>query len=93
MERRNKIVERTVQALNTPDDLFPGVPLVEIYGSRRVLIENHRGVTGYNCCEISVCTKLGTYSINGNQLEIVSMTKHKLVIKGTIESVILKCRR
>lgn len=93
MSRQNEIMKRTARAFKTPDDLLPGVPLLELYGNCRVLIENHHGVTGYSCCEISVCTDLGTYFINGNQLEIASMTKHRLVVRGAVESVILRCRR
>ena len=93
MNRRNELVLRATKAIDVPADLFSGMPLLEIYGNRRVLIENHHGVTGYTCYEISVCTDLGTCSINGNQLEIVSMTKQRLVITGTIESVKLKSRR
>ena len=93
MNRGNEIVQRATRAIDVPGGLFPGTPLLEIYGNRRILIENHHGVNGYSCCEISVCTDLGTYSIKGNQLEIVSMTRHRIVITGTIESVILGCRR
>ena len=92
MNRRNEIIQHATRTIDVPGDLFPGIPLLEIYGNRRVLIENHHGVTGYTCCEISVCTDLGTYSINGNQLEIVNMTKHRLIITGIIESVMLKSR-
>lgn len=93
MKRRNEIVRRTTEALDVPGDLFPGMPLIELYGNRRVLIENHRGVAGYTCCAISICTDLGIYLICGKHLEIVNMTKHRLVVAGTIESVTIDCRR
>lgn len=86
-------MQRTNNAMMLSGDLFPGLPLLEIYGNRRVLIENHCGVSGYSCCEIIVQTKQGIYSILGEHLEISSMTKHQLIITGIIESVMLKYRR
>lgn len=93
LNRRDEIIQRATRAIDVPGDLLTNTPLLEVYGNCRVLIENHHGVTGYTCCEISVCTDLGAYAIYGSQLEIVNMTKHRLVITGTIESVVLKCRR
>ena len=93
MKQRKDIVRHASEVFDMPEDLFPGTPLVELYGNHRILIENHRGVAGYSCREISVCTQLGTYLISGNKLEIVNMTKHRLVITGTILSVTLNYRR
>lgn len=87
MKRRVDIIQRATLGMELPGEPILGIPLVELYGNTRVLIENHRGVTGYSACEIAVRTNGCTYCIHGNQLEIVSMTKHRLVIKGTIESV------
>jgi len=47
-------MERVAMAADLPDEPIPGVPLVEIAGDRRVLIEHHCGVTQYGRCRISV---------------------------------------
>lgn len=90
MKRRIGIIQHAALGMELPSEPILGMPLVEIFGNCRVLIENHSGVTGYSNCEISVCTRFGTYFISGNKLEIVNMTKYRLVITGVIESVAIK---
>lgn len=89
MKRRTDMVRRPALETELPGEPILGTPLVEIFGNCRVLIENHKGVIGYSACEICVRTGFGTYSVCGDKLEIASMTKHQLVIVGTIESVSL----
>lgn len=87
MKRRVDIIQRAALGMELPSESILGVPIVEIFGNCRVLIENHSGVTDYSNCRISVCTRFGNYVISGNKLEIANMTKYRLVITGTIESV------
>ena len=87
MRSRDDILQRAAMRLDLSGEPVPGMPLVEIYGRCRVLIENHHGIKYYTCCEISVCTKLGEFNISGKNLEIASMTKQRLVITGEIDCV------
>lgn len=89
LKRRVDIIHHAALGIELPDEPVLGIPLVEILGNCRVLIENHHGVKGYSCSEITVCADFGTFCVRGNKLEIASMTKHRLVINGTIESVSL----
>lgn len=89
MQNSNRIRKGIAGAERSGEPIM-GMPLVEILSNRRVLIENHRGVTSYSCCEISVCTKLGEICIQGSKLEIANMTKYRIVITGSIENVALK---
>ena len=93
LKRRVDIIQQAVLGMELPGEPILGIPLVELYGNTRVLIENHCGVIGYSACEITVRTSTCAYCICGNQLEIISMTKHRLVIKGTIESLAITNRR
>ena len=62
-------------------------PLVEVVGNRRVLVENHKGIISYGCSEIVVQTRQGTIKIVGNNLEILCLSKDRVVIKGAIDCV------
>lgn len=68
-------------------------PIVEIAGERRVLIENHLGVSAYGKESILVKVNFGVIKIIGCNLEIFRMTKEQLIICGTIRSVELQRRR
>ena len=66
---------------------LPKVPLIEVADSRRVLIENHMGVTAYGTDEICVKVRNGFVSITGQRLELLCMSKEKIIICGRIESI------
>lgn len=90
-QRRNFLLHITEKA-----DLYgepvPGLPLVELAGDRRVLIENHCGVTEYGRDRISVRVCYGQVCICGAGLELARMTGQQLVISGRIDSVSLQRR-
>lgn len=71
---------------------LPGMPIVEIAGECRVLIERHGGVTEYSRERISVKVRYGTVTVCGCGLELTRMTKEQLVISGRIDSVQLQRR-
>ena len=68
-------------------DLLPGVPIVEICDNKRVLIENHNGITCYGDNEIFVKVKKGNVYVRGENLYLCRMNKTKLIISGRILSV------
>ena len=81
-----------VQTAFAPESV-PGLPIVEIAGESRVLIENHQGVAAYGTGRILVNVKFGTISICGSNLEMLHMTKEQLVVHGRIDTVGLQRRR
>lgn len=86
------IMERITSATDLPDEPIPGLPLVEIAGEKRVLIEHHCGVTEYGRCQICVKVKFGLVMVMGQRLELARMTKDQLIITGKIECVKLERR-
>lgn len=70
-----------------------GLPLIEICGQNRILIENHRGISGYSGCEIQVKVCFGRVIVCGENLKVTNMSKEKLVIVGNIYAVNLQGRR
>ncbi len=89
MGRKRSFVDRLAAVTDLQDEPIPGLPLVEIAGDRRVLIENHQGVTQYGRQSIQVRVKFGAVCICGAGLELARMTRGQLVISGRIDSVSL----
>ncbi len=87
MGRRESILERVSKSIDLNTEPYPGLPLAEISGENRVLIENHRGVVKYSCCEILAKVRFGYFCVQGNGLKLLQMTKERLVIGGCIDSV------
>lgn len=80
--------ERMMDLLgNLGADSLPGIPLVEINGDQRVLIEHHQGVVAYGSREICVRVKYGLVSVSGSSLRLARMTREQLVICGCVEGI------
>lgn len=93
MVKRRGWIERLADSADLQGEAFPGQPLVELYGDRRVLIEHHGGVTEYGREKIQVKVRYGYLCICGSCLELARMTADQLVITGRIDSVSIIRRR
>lgn len=71
-------------------EALPGLPILEIAGDRRVLIERHGGVIEYGPERIRVRVTYGSICVNGCGLELVRMTHQQLVISGRVDSVCIQ---
>lgn len=87
MKRYNHLLERLMDHADLQTEPLPNVPLVELAGERRVLIENHCGVTEYGQEQIKVRVRYGILCICGHGLVMTRMTKGQLVITGRIDSI------
>lgn len=92
MDRENRWVKSPGDVDLIHRDLIPGVSLIEICDRSRVLIENHKGIVAYGCCEIRVKVSYGFICVCGEHLKLSRMSKGKLVITGRICSVLLQGR-
>lgn len=89
MKDRWSILDRIAEGADLAGEPIPGLPVVEIGGECRVLIENHFGVTQYSRERICVRVKYGQVAVCGCGLELIRMTKEQLVISGRIDGVTL----
>lgn len=92
MGRRERLWDMLLDGANLPDETMPGQTIVEISGEQRVLIENHLGVKGYGRERIMVKVRFGEVHVCGTCLELIRMSKERLVIHGKIEQVNLHRR-
>ena len=93
MKQRKHWMERLADTADLQGESFPGQPLVELYGDRRVLNENHGGVTEYGTEKIQVKVRYGCICVCGGCLELARMTAEQLIITGRIDSVSIIRRR
>lgn len=87
MKEQENWIRRLTDAADLRGEPVPRMPLVEMLGDERVLIENHFGITQYSSCEICVKVKFGQAQIVGCHLRIARMTRDQLVIVGKIDGV------
>ena len=87
------LMQSLADSVDLPGELPPGMPVVEIAGERRVLIERHSGMVEYSRERICVRVCYGTVCVCGTGLELSLMTKQQLVIAGQIDCVQILRRR
>lgn len=91
MQRRNWM-QKLADDADLSSEPLPGVPIVEIAGESRVLIERHCGMTEYSTERICVKVRYGCVCVCGCGLELTRMSMEQLVISGRIDSVQIQRR-
>ena len=89
MDRSMKWMRVFEQNKNGYGELIPGIPIVEICGGR-LLIENHKGIVKYDSCDLRVKLPEGILCIRGENLNLVRMSRGKLVVNGRIYGIELR---
>lgn len=89
MDKKYHILQRIADQADLASEPLPGIPVVEIAGDRRVLIESHNGITGYDETEIRINVSFGQIQIRGKKLVISMMSKNTLIVSGIVEEICL----
>ena len=92
MAEKGRWVRQIGEGTQFYGESLPGVPVLEIAGDRRVLIEQHRGVIEYGTEQISIRMKYGIVCINGCGLQLKQMTKAQLIVTGQIDCIRIQRR-
>lgn len=77
---------KIISRVGKPENIC-NIPLVEIAGYKRVLIENHFGVIAYAPEEIQIKVAYGSIAVSGQKLQFIQIAKEQLVITGQIEAI------
>lgn len=89
---KNGTWQKWIRSAQMQEQPLPGIPLVELAGDGRVLIENHQGVLEYGLTQIRVRVKWGSILVSGEGLCLRHMTRSRLVICGQISGIGLERR-
>lgn len=82
--QRGNVMQQLTEKADLPMEPIPGLPVVEIAGDNRVLIENHCGMSECGCDTILVKVRFGKVRVYGQKLELANMSAHQLIIRGNI---------
>lgn len=67
----------------------PGISVAELWGSSKILIEHHKGVTAYCPQEILISASYGQLKVTGEGLVLALMTRQRIIIQGNIKGIII----
>ena len=89
MEKKYRLLQTLADGMDLPGEPLPGLPVVELWGQQRVLMENYRGIVSYSPEEILVRVSYGQVKLSGSAMELTLMTGEQLIISGKIHTVTL----
>jgi len=69
---------------------LPGIPLLELSGDDRILIENHKCVNSYSSEEISIRVTYGLIRLRGRALVLACVGKEQLVVHGKVDCIVVE---
>ena len=72
------------ERLAGPEQALTPRTLAEVYGTERVLIEQHKGIVSYGAEVIRVGATYGFLVVEGQDLRLCCMSRAQLVIRGKI---------
>lgn len=87
MKQRKALLQNVTERIGLPGEPIPGLSVVEITEDKRVLVENHKGVTEYGSGRICIRVSFGEIGIYGNCLKLARMTGGLLLISGDVDTV------
>lgn len=86
---KDKLMHKVSTKFDIPSEILTNEPLIEIRGSGRVSIDHHTAILEYTPQRIHVATQTGLVAVQGENLTIVLLTRTRMVIEGSISSVVL----
>ena len=87
MDKSKDTFKRKIsEKLDIPLNILSEKPIVEIWGSEKIRIENHKGISMYSPNLIIIKSVEGAIYIRGENLTIASMIHEELFIEGKINS-------
>ena len=90
--KRWKEMAQTVRSKSAETGLGPGVTLMEVLGTGRILVEHHRGILGYGTEQIHIGASFGIIVIEGLDLRLCCMSRSQLFVAGNIRCIRLEGR-
>lgn len=61
--------------------------LAEVYGTDRLVVEEHRGIVSYGTERIRIATTFGSLIVEGEALRLCCMSRSQLLIRGKLHSL------
>lgn len=87
MKHIRGLCEDLTDRLELPREAVGGEAKLTMWGDRRLLIENHRGVLAYGTEEIRVAAGRRQLVVRGAQLYMSAMNREELLVCGRMQSL------
>ena len=74
-----------IESVELPSEIVLNIPLINILGDSKILIENFKNIAHYSSEVIKIDTSCGILKITGQKLFLKEFNKNKILIKGKLD--------
>ncbi|NLK65140.1 MAG: hypothetical protein GX289_08600 [Tissierellia bacterium] len=92
MSRFNNFRSKLADELEIPNDALSDNFELRMHGNKKVIIENHLGITVYEDNIVSVKTNDQDVTIKGSKFKIEEINNYKVIIKGKIKEIVFSMK-
>lgn len=78
---------KAMERLDLPGELTPGVPDMQLLGSRQFFMMQHKGVVAYSPETVEIDGGTLRVRLTGRDLQLLAMTETEIRVAGCIEKV------
>lgn len=87
MGKFNNLRSKLADDLEIPNDALSDNFDLRMHGNKKVIIENHLGITIYENDEVGIKTIENNILIKGSKFKIEEINNYKVIIKGNIDEI------
>ncbi len=88
MGKFNNLRSKLADDLEIPNDALSDNFDLKMHGNKKVIIENHLGMTVYENDEVGIKTAENTILIKGSKFKIEEISNYNVIIRGNINQII-----
>lgn len=92
MSKFNDFRSKLADELEIPNNALSDNFDLRMHGNKKIMIENHLGITIYEDDMVSVKTNDQTITIKGSKFKIEEINNYKVIIKGNIKEIIFSMK-
>ncbi|MDF2948939.1 MAG: YabP family [Sedimentibacter sp.] len=88
MGKFNNIRSKLADDLEIPNNAMTDNFDLRMHGNKKVIIENHLGISNYENDEVGIKTVENNILIKGSKFKIEEINSYKVIIKGNIDEIL-----
>ncbi len=92
MSRFNNFRSKLADELEIPNNALSDNFELRMHGSKKVIIENHLGLTVYDENMVGIKTNDQDITIRGSKFKIEEINNYKVIVKGIIKEIIFSMK-
>ncbi|MDD3226687.1 MAG: YabP/YqfC family sporulation protein [Tissierellia bacterium] len=92
MSKFNNFRSKLADELEIPNNALSDNFELRMHGNKKVIIENHLGLTVYDDDMVSIKTNDQYITIKGSKFKIEEINNYKVIVKGNIKEIIFSMK-